>query len=171
MICQNILAECNNRGAQSVNIAIWNMHLKVDEHFEGIVKSGLSTMGNGGGFRVVLFLGSGYLKNHGESGLENLLCHGNQTQSGNVITFQAIPAAQNGWDGRYRVYWATGNSADIFVRNHKFSSFGLEYTLLCDGNGASFIWHDGTKQYVKTVHGNVITWAVVGHADITWVKY
>ena len=70
-----------------VNIAIWNMHLKEEHDFEGILDSGIQNMGNGGGFRVVVFTGRGFLKNNGARGFENWCCSGNQRQEGNTITF------------------------------------------------------------------------------------
>jgi len=56
------------------------------------------------------------------------------------------------------------------VQNHNFSVFGLNYTLECHANSVSFKWLDGTLQYVKSVNGNQIIWAVVGDEDITCVK-
>ena len=48
-------------GYGNVNIAIWNMHLNVDHDFDErtILVTGLVPMGNGGGFRVVVFKGGG----------------------------------------------------------------------------------------------------------------
>ncbi|KAK0750744.1 hypothetical protein B0T18DRAFT_386983 [Schizothecium vesticola] len=45
--------------SKKVNIAIWNMHLHEDHHFEDIIESDIVPMGNGGGFRIVTFLGAG----------------------------------------------------------------------------------------------------------------
>lgn len=72
-----------------VNIAIWNMHIDEEHHFGSILDSGLCKMGNGGGFRIVVFRGSGYLKNNGGRGFENWCCSGKQSQKDNVITFKA----------------------------------------------------------------------------------
>ena len=78
-----------NSNNMRVNIAIWNMHLEEEHHFEGIRDSGIQKMGNGGGFRVVVFTGKGFLKNKGARGFENWCCSGNQHQDGNTITFGA----------------------------------------------------------------------------------
>lgn len=74
----------------NVNIAVWNMHLNEDHRFEHILVTGLVPMGNGGGFRVVVFQGGGWLRNNGDRGYENWLCSGNQSQNNNVITFYPI---------------------------------------------------------------------------------
>ncbi|QEI40940.1 hypothetical protein BMF77_01522 [Dolichospermum sp. UHCC 0315A] len=79
-----------NNGYGGVNIAIWNMHLNEDHHFENILVSGLERMGNGGGFRFVVFQGGGWLRNNGDRGYENWLCSGNQSIKNNVITFNPI---------------------------------------------------------------------------------
>ena len=71
----------------NVNIAIWNMHLDEDHHFDGILDSGLCAMGKGGGFRIVVFTGKGHLRNKGARGFENWRCSGQQRQNGNLISF------------------------------------------------------------------------------------
>lgn len=73
----------------SVNIAVWNMHVPVDHQFQNILESGLQPMGHGGGFRIVVFRGSGYIKNEGAQGLDNWRCSGKYTQHGNTATFTA----------------------------------------------------------------------------------
>ncbi|KIJ93393.1 hypothetical protein K443DRAFT_684591 [Laccaria amethystina LaAM-08-1] len=78
-----------NRQGMGVNIAIWNMHIDEEDHFNSILDSGLCKMGNGGGFRIVVFRGGGYLKNKGGRGFENWCCSGKQSQNDNVITFEA----------------------------------------------------------------------------------
>jgi hypothetical protein len=78
-----------DRCSQNVNIAIWNMHLDVDHDFQGILDSGLCEMGKGGGFRIVVFTGSGYLQNNGARGFENWCCSGNQEQQDNLISFSS----------------------------------------------------------------------------------
>jgi hypothetical protein len=60
--------------SKKVNIAIWNMHLHEDHHLEDIIGSVIVPMGNGGGFRIVTFLGAGWIKNHGARGFENWCC-------------------------------------------------------------------------------------------------
>jgi hypothetical protein len=80
-----------NNGYGQVNIAIWNMHLNEEHYFsDPILVTGLVPMGNGGGFRVVVFKGDGWLKNNGDRGFENWCCSGNQSQDGNVISFRPI---------------------------------------------------------------------------------
>ena len=53
-----------------------------------ILDSGICKMGNGGGFRIVVFRGGGYLKNQSDRGFENWCCSGKQTQKDNVIYFE-----------------------------------------------------------------------------------
>lgn len=78
----------SNKGI-GVNIAIWNMHIDVEHNFDSILDSGICKMGNGGGFRIVVFRGGGYLKNKGDRGFENWCGSGKQSQSDNVIYFEA----------------------------------------------------------------------------------
>lgn len=59
-----------------VNIAVWNVHVPEKHQFEGILDSGTVAMGKGGGFRVVVFTGKGYLRNNGVLGEENWRCSG-----------------------------------------------------------------------------------------------
>ena len=73
--------------SNKVNISIWNVHSHEDQHVENIIESGLVPMGNGGGFRIVTFLGMDWFKKHGARGFENWCCSGNQWQNDNVITF------------------------------------------------------------------------------------
>lgn len=74
------------KAGMRVNIAIWNMHVPIDGNsfFEQIVESGLQPMGRGGGFRIVVFLGKGLIKNNGARGFDNWHCSGNQTKDGNT---------------------------------------------------------------------------------------
>lgn len=81
-------AEYDKKGL-GVNIAIWNMHIDEEHDFDSILDSGMCKMGKGGGFRIVVFRGGGYLKNKGDRGFENWCCSGKQSQSGNVIYFKA----------------------------------------------------------------------------------
>ena len=75
-------------------------------------------------------------------------------------------------EGDWRVVWLGGNSANITVRNGRFTCFGLDYTISAnDGvSSASFTW----PAYVPTVtqrvrdierdrHGkiSVITWVTL----------
>ncbi|KAF2444486.1 hypothetical protein P171DRAFT_485935 [Karstenula rhodostoma CBS 690.94] len=77
------------KAGTSVNIAIWNMHVPVNHQFEDILETGLQPMGRGGGFRIVVFRGSGYIKNEGAGGFDNWRCSGNWVQHDNVVTFKA----------------------------------------------------------------------------------
>ena len=65
------------------------MHLSVNYNFDDMLESGIDRMGNGGGFRVVVFTGSGYIRNNGDRGYENWHCSGICSQNGNVINFQS----------------------------------------------------------------------------------
>lgn len=53
-------------GEGKVNIAVWNMHLPEDHGFGGLLSSGTSPMGNGGGFCICVFTGSGWIENNGK---------------------------------------------------------------------------------------------------------
>jgi len=86
MIEKQISAAYNSLSI-AVNIAIWNMHLNEDHSFQNILDSGIQKMGNGGGFRLVVFKGGGYLRNNRVRGFETWCCIGNQYQQDNVITF------------------------------------------------------------------------------------
>ncbi|KAF2013026.1 hypothetical protein BU24DRAFT_453298 [Aaosphaeria arxii CBS 175.79] len=74
----------------NVNIAVWNMHIPESHQFEDILESGLQPMGRGGGFRIVVFRGRGYIKNEGAQGLDNWRCSGNLVLRDNVITFKGV---------------------------------------------------------------------------------
>lgn len=73
-----------------INIAIWNMHVDEDHKFEDIFESGLVPMGKGGGFRIVVFGGQGWLENKGSGGSDNWLCSGNFRQKDNKCHFEKI---------------------------------------------------------------------------------
>jgi len=73
-----------------VNIAVWNMHLDEDHDFDRILESGLVPMGAGGGFRIVVFSGSGWFRNNGSRGFENWRCRGRLEQDHNLIRFQPV---------------------------------------------------------------------------------
>lgn len=81
-----------NRGYPAVNIAIWNMHLpeRHEMDHDGLLESGTVPMGKGGGFRIVVFTGAGYLENRGARGFENWRCSGNQRLEGNTIRFSRV---------------------------------------------------------------------------------
>ena len=78
------------KAGMRVNIAVWNMHVPIDgdSHFNQLIESGLRPMGRGGGFRIVVFRGSGFVKNNGALGFDNWRCSGNVAQRGNICTFK-----------------------------------------------------------------------------------
>lgn len=75
-----------------VNIAVWSMHVPVKQEFKDILDSGLKPMGRGGGFRIVVFQGKGYIKNEGAQGLDNWRCSGELVKGSDaaICTFKAI---------------------------------------------------------------------------------
>ena len=87
----------------SVNVAVWNMHVPVTHQFEGILESGLLPMGKGGGFRVVVFTGEGWLVNQGNGGEDNWKCSGRVVRKGNEVRFKARGSWGwwGGWVGRW----------------------------------------------------------------------
>lgn len=87
-LVEEINLEYENQGWK-VNVAVWNMHLDERHDFNDIVYTGLSKMGNGGGFRVVAFIGSGWITNRVDGGVHNWRCTGNKSQNGNTIKFEA----------------------------------------------------------------------------------
>jgi hypothetical protein len=76
------------KAGMKVNIAVWNMHLRESHDFHDILDSALHPMGRGGGFRIVVFCGAGYIKNEGALGLDNWHFSGNQVQRENTATFR-----------------------------------------------------------------------------------
>ena len=78
------------KAGTKVNIAVWNMHVPVKQHFNDVLDSGLQPMGRGGGFRVVVFRGDGYIKNLGAQGLDNWRCSGNKKHQDITVTFKAV---------------------------------------------------------------------------------
>lgn len=89
---QVLMMEEQDRAAYGdrINVAIWNTHVPVDHYFEGLIESGLVKMGNGDGFRIVVFRERGYIRNNSGQGFDIWCCSGNQEQDGNLITFGAI---------------------------------------------------------------------------------
>ena len=80
-----------------VNIAVWNMHIPETHHFERILESGLQPMGLGGGFRVVVFQGKGWLRNQGVLGDAEWRWSGKGVVvKGNLVEFRDVDA---GWWG------------------------------------------------------------------------
>ncbi|USP75069.1 hypothetical protein yc1106_02343 [Curvularia clavata] len=77
-----------------VNIAVWNMHIPEAHHFERILETGLQPMGRGGGFRVVVFQGKGWLRNDGRAtGDAELKYSGkNLVVKGNTVVFRDVDA-------------------------------------------------------------------------------
>lgn len=87
----------NNNGTK-VNIAVWNMHIRESHHFDdNILATGLKPMGRGGGFRVVVFTGKGYLKNFNEDADHNWRTSGNVAKNGRVATFRAVEGGEGMW--------------------------------------------------------------------------
>jgi hypothetical protein len=81
-----------------VNIAVWNMHIRQDHHFDDdILETGLLPMGAGGGFVVVVFTGGGYLRNRNEDASHNWWVSGNVVVKGNVATFRAVGGCEGVW--------------------------------------------------------------------------
>lgn len=77
-----------DKAGTQVNIAVWNMHVPERHHFDDIIATALSPMGKGGGFRIVVFRGDGYIRNDGALGLDNWRCSGNVVQEARVATFK-----------------------------------------------------------------------------------
>lgn len=75
------------KAGTKVNIAVWNMHIPEQHAFQDILDSGMKPMGRGGGFRIVVFRGGGFMHNGGAGGLENWLCTGNKVERDGVVTF------------------------------------------------------------------------------------
>ncbi|KAH7394990.1 hypothetical protein DE146DRAFT_756872 [Phaeosphaeria sp. MPI-PUGE-AT-0046c] len=73
-----------------INVAIWNMHIPEVHHFDDIIETALSPMGKGGGFRIVVFRGDGYLRNDGALGLDNWRCSGHVVQEGRLAAFKSV---------------------------------------------------------------------------------
>jgi len=70
-----------------VNVAVWNMHIREQHDFTDILETGLKPMGAGGGFRVVVFTGEGFLRNENEVAEHNWRVSGNHVVRGNVAEF------------------------------------------------------------------------------------
>ena len=83
-----------------VNIAVWNMHIRQDHHFDDdILETGLLPMGAGGGFRVVVFVGGGYIRNLNEVADHNWRVSGNVVVEGDVAKFRAVGGDEGGGRG------------------------------------------------------------------------
>jgi hypothetical protein len=77
-----------------MNIAVWNMHVPMDYHFDDLQLVAHTVMGKGGGFEVRVFSGGGYLKNNGRGGNDNWKWSGISHEEGNVVYFEPIPWAE-----------------------------------------------------------------------------
>jgi hypothetical protein len=86
-----------------VNIAIWNMHIPESHDFKDILETGLQPMGRGGGFRVVVFRGKGWLENRGGRSEGDWRYSGNHVVEGGVVRFRGY-----GWWG-----WWYGNKDEL----------------------------------------------------------
>lgn len=80
------------------------MHINEKHHFDNILETGLQPMGRGGGFRVVVFAGAGFLKNEGGSEVHNWRCSGNMVQKGNMVMFKAADGCEGVWGCMKSVY-------------------------------------------------------------------
>jgi hypothetical protein len=163
MIEEQIRSAFENEGWR-VNIAIWNMHINEDHHFNDIVVSKLSPMGKGGGFRVVVFLGSGWIRNDGDRGFENWLCSGNQEQSDNIIRFQSQPKPRLEPQPSPGPTFTLSNAPYVFTSHHGSK-------LRCNDDGSvdlaphakawelwSPVWQGGNRYAWKSIYlGNYLT--------------
>ena len=86
-----IIQNSQKNYGDDINIAVWNSSLPVDDNFLEVVESGTVMADNGGGgFRVVVFCGTGRLINNGGNGClgpDNWSCRGKHLLEGNTITF------------------------------------------------------------------------------------
>ncbi|CAI6331761.1 unnamed protein product [Periconia digitata] len=90
------------KAGMNVNVAVWNMHVPVRYSFDDKIESGFKPMGRGGGFRVVVFRGGGYITNLGSGGPDNWLCTGNTIERGNVVEFRPVERSYTGsFSGHY----------------------------------------------------------------------
>lgn len=96
-IAEDVRVTYNNNNIPNVNIAIWNMQLDEEHHFDLILASGVQLMGNGGGFIVVFFTGSGWIENKRARRFDNWHCSGLQSRRDNIILCTALikTGAQN----------------------------------------------------------------------------
>lgn len=83
-----------------VNVAIWNMHIPESHYFHDILETGLQPMGRGGGFRVVVFTGKGWLANRGGREKGDWMFSGNYVVDGGVVKFKDVE--DEGWWGWLR---------------------------------------------------------------------
>lgn len=77
-----------------MNIAVWNMHVPMDYHFDNLRLVAHKVMGRGGGFEVRVFSGGGLLRNKGHGGDDNWRWSGNTHEEGDVVYFDPIPWAE-----------------------------------------------------------------------------
>jgi hypothetical protein len=86
-LIEEVARSTYDKAGIKVNIAVWNMHIPEDYHFDGILETGLQPMGRGGGFRVVVFHGEGYLRNRGGLGADNWRYSGNYNRYHHTVRF------------------------------------------------------------------------------------
>lgn len=89
-----------DKAGTEVNVAVWNMHIPEDHHFDDTIESALTPTGKGGAFRIVVSCGNEYLRNDGALGPDNRRCSGRVVQIGNFATFERTqkkptPSANN----------------------------------------------------------------------------
>ncbi|KAF2831727.1 hypothetical protein CC86DRAFT_378513 [Ophiobolus disseminans] len=85
------------QAGKQVNIAVWNMHIPEKHHFNNILDTGLQPMGAGGGFRVVVFTGDGWIRIGGEGGETNWRVGGNVVVRGKDARFGSLKSKNDGW--------------------------------------------------------------------------
>lgn len=73
------------RPGARMNIAVWNMHVPMDYHFDDLRLVAHKVMGKGGGFEVHVFGGGGYIKYNGYGGDDNWKWSGKSRQEGHVV--------------------------------------------------------------------------------------
>ena len=59
-----MIQNAQRRYGNHLNVAAWNMHLSVDQTFSDIIKTNTIKMSDGSGFCIVVFRGSGSLRNN-----------------------------------------------------------------------------------------------------------
>jgi hypothetical protein len=100
-----------------VNIAVWNMHVPEQHHFEGILETGLQPMGKGGGFRVVVFRGEGWLQNKGGKEDGDWKFSGDYVVEGlgDVVKFRSLGGEEDVWALDMGMDMGMGMGSGLFV--------------------------------------------------------
>jgi hypothetical protein len=91
-----------------VNVAIWNMHIPESHYFHDILETGLQPMGRGGGFRVVVFTGKGWLENRGGREQGDWRFSGNRVVNNGLVNFRDV-----GGEGWWGWFWRMGNEGRL----------------------------------------------------------